>query len=875
MVKLWSPVSTQVSAKKDLISDRVSDLSFPRKQQELSSEEEVVQPLLRTQTIDNRFVLIKPKSCPVPKGFQSEITSSAKRLKQWLLNLPQNQLLAFDWETRGSQIFGNQDFRAVGLSFAHNLAGIYIDTSAHSRADISGLLTHIRAICKTKRLRLLAHNLYFDSSVCAFYSPTPIRESNSYFWDDGSYHMCTYLMLRYLASEQFEGQQWGLKWAQKEILQWKETNEVERDEWLINNGYITIKNSAVGESEDDEERETKLRKIKTGVDAGKSYKPNKAEMWRCPAEILGKYCILDSLSTYLLYTEILLPAFEKYETPFYKFFLYEVALEWIRSGTANYQDGIKVDLEGVKAYGETLRIEIGRLERKLYRQHKADISEINKEKLKKYDLEHVNTVRFLKPATLAPEPTKYRKNGKPSGNWIKWKVREKRLKETAPRESKLWLKYRATRKLLLRSQRVDRFDPDNRFKSYCFNPGSSDQKREILYKGVAYTRESDNKGKYFIRLPNGIELEFTDSGALPTDKAAVLALCGEGSIWNRITKTVKGLQFVDTCIRKITESNDGLLHIPMNYPGTLTGRASGSGGLNLQNQPKDELFLKHWLADVENDWFMLQSDLSSIEPHVLTECSHDKTMWKLYGPGAKKQDLYCFNGVLIGGAIGNAFSSCGYDIDNPTKEAIALCKKKYKGFRNVSKCITLSDNYGSGVKKKYRTLRILGFTFTFEDVQFLHDSFQKAYSGVKDYGKALEREWKKNNGFILNGLGIPMPIHERKLKDAVNRGTQYVGHACLMLLIYFISRALRVQKITYRWFISDFHDEVMILFHREDLEKAKEIYRLATAWSNSLLGAEVTIKFEPQVAVNLAEIKCENYKNEDEELLELLEELNS
>ena len=689
--------------------------------------------LLQVTTMDSRFSLITPRSCPIPKDFQSEITRSAKRLKEWLLALPTGQVLAMDWETQGTQIFGSKTFRGVGLSFAHRGAGIYIDTSAHSHANISGLITHIRAICKTKRLRLVAHNLYFDSSVMAHYSPTPIREANSYFWDDGSYLMCTYLMLRYLASEGFEGQMWGLKWAQKEIMGWEETNEVERDEWLIRNGYITIQNSAANDSDTLEERRVKLEKIEKGLRYGKVYKVNKAEMWRCPAEILGRYCILDSLSTLLLYEDILLPAFKRYETPFYKFFLYEVAMEWIRGGTAGFQDGIEIDLKGVRAYGETLKIEIDKLNRKLYREYKVDIALINKRLLDKYDSEHAKMQQFLSKKPIGKEPTKYRKDGKLSRSWLTYTVREKRINKTPPEISKLWMKYRGNRKLLIRDGRDYDRSQFSRFEGYLFNPNSSDHKRDIIYRNAKYTFEYDNKGRKFLKLSSGVELELTDSGKLPTDKAAVIAVCGEGSIWNQINKKVKALQFVTALIERVEGNPSHRLYASMVYPGTLTNRASGGGGINIQNPPKDPEFLKHWKAD--EGWFINDSDLSGIEPHVLAESSHDENLMFLYGPGAPKNDIYLYNGVLLGGEIAEAFTTCGYQMKSPLKDAMDLCKKKHKGLRNVSKLNTLCIAEGTLIRVKDKGVlpieRITDKDMVWDGDEWITTS-GAVYSGEKD-----------------------------------------------------------------------------------------------------------------------------------------------
>ena len=49
-------------------------------------------------------------------------------------------------------------------------------------------------------------------------------------------------------------------------------------------------------------------------DPSKRPRPDKSQMYRAPAEILGHYCKLDCESTYLLYTKILAPVLEQFET---------------------------------------------------------------------------------------------------------------------------------------------------------------------------------------------------------------------------------------------------------------------------------------------------------------------------------------------------------------------------------------------------------------------------------------------------------------------------------------------------------------------------------------------------------------------------------
>jgi hypothetical protein len=123
----------------------------------------------------------------------------------------------------------------------------------------------------------------------------------------------------------------------------------------------------------------------------------------------------------------------------------------------------------------------------------------------------------------------------------------------------------------------------------------------------------------------------------------------------------------------------------------------------------------------------------------------------------------------MGGSIGEQFKSEGYDPDNPTKDAIDRVKKKFKSTRNAVKLCSLSDDYGSGITKKYRTLKLQGFNFSLNEVKDLQARLNKVFEGKKAYGRKLEAEWIRNNGFILDGLGFPLAVAEEKKKDLCNR----------------------------------------------------------------------------------------------------------
>lgn len=108
--------------------------------------------------------------------------------------------------------------------------------------------------------------------------------------------------------------------------------------------------------------------------------------------------------------------------------------------------------------------------------------------------------------------------------------------------------------------------------------------------------------------------------------------------------------------------------------------------MNFQQVPKTPGYLSNYVA--RPGFKLVQIDLSSVEPRVIAAFSQDETLMKLYGPGAKPNDVYLFNGAYI--ELFRDEIRKYYDPENPTAESIADAKKNCKKLRSFNKCITLA-----------------------------------------------------------------------------------------------------------------------------------------------------------------------------------------
>jgi hypothetical protein len=504
--------------------------------------------------------------------------------------------------------------------------------------------------------------------------------------------------------------------------------------------------------------------------------------------------------------------------------------------------GIFIDCDLLRPYKTTLEGNVAKIRSAIYEAKKSIITQINAEKLADIKV-----------------PEQYTKTGKVSANWTKYITKMKRIEANGP------LVTEETPKPL---------------RKYIANLGSVPDKQRILYDRVDYyqSRPADTKknrpGRIMLTALD-LELDLSKTGGLPTGKAAIMATQGADSPLDLYNKEVKKLQFTVSTLAKVVPETSRI-HLPVSFPGTLTLRLSGAGGLNLQNLCKDAGFLSAWRSQFPHKYLIVQADFTALEPYVLTEMSNDAAMKNLYGPNAPKdQDVYIYCAALCGGDLGQPFLDLGYNPYAPTKESIALCKKQLKQLRNAAKIVVLSDDYGSGVEKKQRTLKLSGIHFTMNQMRDIQARLDSAFRGKKQFGEKLQREWIINRGYVLDGLGLPVAVSGDKLKDITNRVIQRTGHMILQLFLYKITQEFHKAEIDYSFLVADFHDEVIPIVAVDQVEQVKAIYKDALVWLNKeVLHSEIELKAVPQIAVSLAEIKVEGFKESDEELLELLEELN-
>lgn len=708
-----------------------------------------------------RYILLQPSTYPARTGPAFQLQAGWRDIEWICESASQSKYLAVDFETRNGDY--SAEISIVGTGLAWDNGSVYLDWSSlfpNNRLRIIQLLSSHRG--------LIAHNVYFDGGIARVCLSPDIKFS-----------ACTYSLLAHLANEGHPDQSWGLKSAMTELLGWTDSNEHDLDEWLVVNGYY-IGNRRVDNSPDYLRSEYQLGKLK----------PDKAEMWRAPKSILGKYCVLDAEACYLLHTQVLQPVLSDFP-----------GLQEVFADTMHLIDllieqklcGIPVDRVGMTARRDWLVAELSRLEEQFRAMVPTDILELEGQ--------------MIREGITSKEPARLKKNGEISKNWIKWK---ERLDDAVA----------------------------GKLPEYRFNLQSGPQLRHLLYERLGFE----------IRVHTEATPQFPQGQ--PSVGVKALKHMGDiGKILIERAYCVKELSYIEDYIERTQFRSS--IHPSFRTPGTMTGRLS-SKEPNIQQIPKSKAVMSLFTARPGHVWIDL--DFAALEPVVLTEFSQDENLLRIYGNTAPKNDIYLFVAASIP-AYRDEILRTGYDPINPRPETLARAKQDCKGIRSICKTVVLACQYGAGVNKIMQTLEQDDVFLSYDEVAEIHAGYWNTFAGVKDFSKALEYEWRKSGGWILNGMGRPMCVPEIARKDILNRFVQSTGHDILVKYIRITSDIMNNYGLEWKPLIADWHDAMSIEVPEAQKDLAIQSMIMGIRQLNAQLNGTIKLRGEPDVGYNLADIK--------------------
>jgi len=401
----------------------------------------------------------------------------------------------------------------------------------------------------------------------------------------------------------------------------------------------------------------------------------------------------------------------------------------------------------------------------------------------------------------ATQPPRLTKTGEESARWRAWKDREA-----------TWMEQRG------------------------FNLNSKQQLEKLFYDKLGFKPS-----------------RFTETGRRVVDRKVLPSLGEPGRLLADYNIYLKRRGYIAATIEKA--ARDGCIHPQFNSAGAVTTRLGGSGGWNAQQMPKSVDFLYSLSARPGHK--LVQADAEALEPTILAEFSRDKTLWSLYGPDAKPNDVYLFVCSKMP-ALGKEILKY-YDPENPTAESIKKTKKVCKNDRAVGKKFHLMSTYKAGPKRIREDMELDGIHISLSEAIQMHREYWAIWPGVLRFEETLKNIWRNSGGWIPSALGTPICVAEQFLKDINNKFCQTSGHKILQLWIYYTNRLRNERQIEMFPWILDNHDEMFWEAPDSHAEAAAQAITDALALANQELNMEVKIKGPTLIVENMAQVKCDNY----------------
>lgn len=890
-----------------------------------------------------QFLLLNPGHYPARTGEEFQKQSDWRHITNVVSSMSKSKYLALDFETMGGDI--SDTIQIVGIGLAWDTGSAYFHWLGLS---ISNRETLLEAVLRHPRL--LAHNIAFDGGVL-------FRECNSH----ANWYACTYALLAMLANESPE-QRWGLKDAMVSLLGWESSNETLLDEWLVLNGFHK------GAPRIDTSEEYRRAQFLSG-----GLKADKGQMWRAPADILGKYCVLDAEACYLLFTKVLEPVYREFPglVKFNSSFLHHILLH-----VEQKMHGILMDKPGLLARRAYLIEEIESYRSKFRCHPEVD--------------HHIDVMESEMRTVLEDaEPAKMTIKGLVSKNWIKWNEKVEsayrgelpeynfNIQSGAQLRDLFYTRMRYHPKIL-----TDKGEPStaNKALKKMGEAGNLLMERAYLSKELTYIDKYIELVEYRQTIHPSFRMPGTVTGRLSSKEPnlqqvskskAVMSLfrARPGHVWVDLDfaalEAMIATEFSEdpnllTLYGNGVPENDIHLFVAASVPGAM-GRKVLDTGYTPVNPPtgsvskakkeaKKERSVaktvvyaciaegtpirvrsKGWLPIQEvqkgdyvwdgHIWvhtdgaiskgtrvvFNLNGVLLTPDHKVLGEDNvwRPAMQYKIHRgtgfpqpsrpgkPNASWSDVWALAGRLLGHKIGN------------TSKIVQNYKEKKKGtypyslferipnlliyiLENLSEkvgtwnipqtitpvydllncgpgtrfvsgihynLVTSNCQFGAGINKVMETLENDDVYLDRDEVALIHGTYWETFAKLKDFGRSLYFEWKRNKGYILNGTGRPMAVPEEYTKDLLSRFIQSTGHDVLVRYVEILSELLTAAGIRWYPLIVDFHDAVTVEVPESCGEETAELFRKAMDILNGELGGIVELKGTAVVGRTLADCK--------------------
>lgn len=335
------------------------------------------------------------------------------------------------------------------------------------------------------------------------------------------------------------------------------------------------------------------------------------------------------------------------------------------------------------------------------------------------------------------------------------------------------------------------------------------------------------------------------------------------------------LAIVENACKRLYELTeyDNQYHPQLKLVGTITGRLSGDGGLNVQGlSRKDKGFMSCLIA--RKGYTFVSSDGGAMEPTITANYSADANYRYAVYDGVGKppywkndtlfiDDIYLmflskipFGKTVLEQAFNKLYN--GKTFIEQWLEDSEVIKNALKKERKLAKITVLGLGYGMGHKKLCTNLNDNGFLFKEDgtpDVSLakkLHSTYWDTFSGLKTLSNKLSDIAMENNNFIVNPFGYGAVI------DSPHKAFNFFIQSSVNPIInkYLFEWLKRLPSMH---FVTLIHDELIMEIKEEEVELARIASAEAIKEVNSWLKDEYNWTLELRagfvVGSNLYEAK--------------------
>lgn len=276
-----------------------------------------------------------------------------------------------------------------------------------------------------------------------------------------------------------------------------------------------------------------------------------------------------------------------------------------------------------------------------------------------------------------------------------------------------------------------------------FNPNSVMQLRTLLFDFLGIT-------------PTG---KRTDTGAHSTDAEVLQELAQVHEIPKIILRIRKNSKIRNTYIDKILPQidRDGRIRTNFNLHGTVAGRLSSSGVINMQQLPRDHPAIKGSIK-AKNGQKIVSMDLTTAEVYVVAVLSGDKELMEIFKSG---------------GDFHSTIAKKVFHIEDPVEEI----KAKHPLLRQAAKSTTFGILYQAGAKtvmeqvNKEAQSQGINFHFTMEEAQEAIDAYFKQFKQLKKWIDE-NKKFISARGYIYSHFG-----RKRRLPNVLSTDNAVRAHA--------------------------------------------------------------------------------------------------